>query len=379
MKIGILTLPLGSNIGGILQAFALQRALRKMGHEATLVDLGIYPMVPGSRLVQSILDAVPFGNHAWWGLRFRQARHRNARTRAFVRKHMHPRTGRIFKHSTLEALNRKGFGAFVVGSDQIWRKEYTGGRLLSVFGLGFVDSDEPRRIAYAASFGVDHWQFDEQGTRGFKERLSRFDAVSVREKSAVGLCRTHCGVDATFVADPTLLLEPSEYVGILEPSDRFEAEDGLFTYILDKSPEKARAVARLAESLSLRPFTVHSDPADIGVETGSDQVASPARWIAGIHAARFVVTDSFHGCVFAILFNKPFVAIGNAERGLARFESLLGTFGLGDHLVTSLSDGEEFRVPSTDWKLVNERVASLRGQSLEFLKNALTRERTIRK
>jgi nitroreductase len=272
-------------------------------------------------------------------------------------------------------IGRYDFDAIIVGSDQVWRPKYARG-ILSDFFLGFVpeDDDKVRRISYAPSFGASDWEFDAGQTAVAKRLIQRFTAVSVREDSGVALCRDHLGVEAQHVLDPTLLLTPEHYARLFDFRQRKSSGDRLLTYILDGNDDKARVTDAIAARLSLRPFSTSgqpSGPADAPGGPGGDKTVEG--WLAAFHDAAFVVTDSFHGVAFSILFNKPFIAYGNPGRGLARFTSLLKMFGLEDRLVVSSKDVDlDGVVQPVDWSTVNDRLSRLRGDSLRFLTSALT-------
>ena len=103
------------------------------------------------------------------------------------------------------------FDAYVVGSDQVWRPTYNLGDKLFDMYLAFADGQQVKRLSYAASFGVDKWEYSDDQTRICSELAKQFDAISVREKSGVKLCADNLGVDAIHVLDPTMLLDPSDY------------------------------------------------------------------------------------------------------------------------------------------------------------------------
>lgn len=148
----------------------------------------------------------------------------------------------------------------------------------------------------------------------------------------------------------------------------------LLTYVLDATPDKLDVITRISEALSIAPRTTSGLPFD-----STDPLTSKAGdktvegWLASFCHAAFVVTDSFHGVAFSIIFNKPFVAYGNAERGLARFQSLLKAVGLEDRIVVSSDEVDLDRLlRPIDWPTVNRRLAGLRAQSLKFLTDALS-------
>ena len=149
----------------------------------------------------------------------------------------------------------------------------------------------------------------------------------------------------------------------------------IFEYTLDRTPEtlgrvheiecRLSEVRSLDEHLEITSFLV-IDPRGTG-EVSARVQPSVESWIAGISRASFVITDSFHACVFSILFHRPFVVIGNQARGLSRIEWLLRQFGLSERLV--VSEG----VPKGDinWEKVDAKLSELRAEAFDFLNNNL--------
>ena len=152
--------------------------------------------------------------------------------------------------------------------------------------------------------------------------------------------------------------------------------NGLFNYVLDRDPAKQEIIKEIASKLHLPIYfssPVKSMYGDKDFEDIDDYVFPPVEhWIKSFYDSDFVVTDSFHGTVFSLIFNKPFVAIINEERGAARFRSLLDEVGLADRLVTDgkCFDDSLLRKP-IDYENVNKKLDKLRRTSLGFLKNNL--------
>lgn len=368
MNTGIVTLPLGSNIGGILQAYALNSALLREGRSPRLVNLLPFPDGAKGMLLNRILDLLPdrLGYDVLWATRYRSVLDRTRHLRRFVSSRVAPKTRKIGSLASLRREGRSGFDAFVTGSDQVWRKEYARGNLFDAFCLGFAPPGTVK-VSYAASFGVSDWPFDDIDTRRMRQHLSEFSGISVRESSGVELCRERLGIEAVQVLDPTMLLEPSDYIGLLSGSDRVDFESGLFAYMLDPDPFKTEIIHKVATSRSLVPFSM--------LDGRTDSRPSVEGWLNGFRTAKFVVTDSFHGCVFSILFRKPFIAIGNSGRGLTRFTSLLECFGLEDRLLLPNPAGGSNTPPidEPDWSSVESRLDARRRESLSFLARSLRR------
>ncbi len=334
MRIGILTLPLHTNYGGILQAYALQTVLERMGHEVVVIDTPNVRPTPslftlGKRIIKRLL-----------GYRvgvFSERKHNRTypiisqHTQPFIDKYIH----RKVVHSP-EELQESNFDVIVVGSDQVWRPKYYG-KIENAY-LDFAKCWNIKRIAYAASFGTDDWEYSLEQTKECGELLKKFDAVSVREASGVGLCKEHFGVESLHVLDPTMLLEKEDYIHLIEAAATPKSKGTLLNYILDETPEKRALIEQIAKEKNLTPFRVNSRVEDRTAPL-EERIQPPVEeWLRGFYDAEFVVTDSFHACVFSILFGKPFVVVGNKERGMARFDSLLKMFGLEDRLVCNLDD-----------------------------------------
>ncbi len=271
--------------------------------------------------------------------------HPNLKQRKYIAKNINSfieaklnRTRQIHSPQELELLRRYNFDGYVVGSDQVWRSLYSPD--ITSYFLAFVpDQANVKRIAYAASFGVGDWEMTPKETKLCSELAKKFDAVSVRENTAIDLCQRYLSIDAMQVLDPTLLLSHEDYLEIVaEKNQGTEFPKGLFVYILDDSQDKRRIVDRV--SLFLKLPVLRGLPefkfSEVGAKRIDECVIPPVEsWLQGFINAKYIITDSFHGCVFSIIFNKPFLAIGNKSRGMTRFESLLSLFCLNERLIHS--------------------------------------------
>lgn len=369
MKIGILTLPLHTNYGGILQAYALQTVLERMGHEVSLIEkrrepfklpLWKAPLSYGKRILKNMIGH-PFP------IFYEQKLNREIPvvcqyTDKFIKKHI---KRRIIDNYI--DVHQYGFDAIVVGSDQIWRPKYF--RPIEHAYLDFTEGWNIKRIAYAASFGTDKWEYTLKQTRICRRFLQSFDTVSVREISGVDLCREHFNIQAIHVLDPTMLLEPGDYIKLFEAAGTPKSPGTLLNYILDETPEKMALIEKLSKDKGLVPFRVNSKVENINAPL-QERIQPPVeQWVRGFYDAEFVVTDSFHACVFSILFNKPFLVIGNAARGMSRFTSLLRMFGLEDRLIDgSLSNNITIDI---SWRDVIAMLDHNRRGSYDVLLNSL--------
>ena len=369
MRIGILTLPLHTNYGGILQAYALQTTLERMGHKVFLIEkrreplklpLWKAPLSYGKRIFKNIIGH-PFP------VFYEQKVNREM---PIVRQYTDKFIDKYIKRRIIDDyvdVSEIDFDAIIVGSDQIWRPKYFPN--IETAYLDFTKDWNIKRIAYAASFGTDEWEYTPKQTKECGRLLQNFNSVSVREKSGIDLCRERFHLKVTHVLDPTMLLEASDYVKLFEAAKTPKSPGTLLNYILDETSEKTALIEKIAKDRGLVPFRVNSNVENINVPL-QERIQPPVeQWLRGFHDAELVVTDSFHACVFSILFKKTFIVIGNVERGLSRFSSLLSMFGLEDRLISNSSSSDV--TTDISWSDVIALLDHNRNESRDFLSNKL--------
>ena len=204
-----------------------------------------------------------------------------------------------------------------------------------------------------------------------KKWIQKFDAVSVREDTGVKLCSTYYDIKAKHVLDPTMLLSKDDYVDLIEKSDVPKSKGNLFCYILDNTDEKMNVVKNIEKQRHLSSFFMNGDCGNWTEDLEKRIQPTVESWLRAFYDSEFIVTDSFHACVFSILFHKQFWVIGNKDRGLARIHSLLSMFGLEDRL-TSDTGLDINRMKTIDYDRVDEILAKYREDSRSFLIQALT-------
>lgn len=369
-RVGLLTLPLHKNYGGILQAAALYEYLTTSGFETVLLERGIRKSWKNA--VAQFLARTPsaiilgagsriFRHEKFHALQSFISNHR------FIWRFLPRRSGPIHDSAGMRhAIDRLGLDIIIVGSDQVWRQDYLPPDALSDYFLGFAEGTSARRVSYAASFGHAGWRYPEH-TDEVSALLSRFSAVSVREASGVGICSDVLGRgDAVHVLDPTLLVDPAFYKRV---ADAPTAKTGkvLFEYILDHDGE----VPTIGEDVAASLWSEY-EICSVALEVGG-ALPGVGGWVRAIMDADFIVTDSFHGMVFSIIFQKDFIALVNHKRGADRFISLVGLLGLEDRLLAenSRSHAREISARPIDYSAVSVRLELLRERSRDFLRNAL--------
>ncbi|ACT91331.1 polysaccharide pyruvyl transferase family protein [Dyadobacter fermentans] len=367
MKIGIITLPLHSNYGGILQAYALQKALSALGHQAFVIQ-------PDKQNIPLVKRAIKFSKNTIKWLRgdnvifnIDELKENASRiTRPFVDKHI-PLVSKSAIYSDEEL---RSFDAFVVGSDQIWRPKYYPNIAEAYFSF-LPENSTAKRIAYAPSFGTDSWEYSISQAAECKRLIGKFNSLSVREISAVDLCNAHFNVKAEHVLDPTLLIERQTYIDLFQTSNKIHSGGTLFSYILDMNDEKTSAIKHIEKQLNVTSFSPSKPSIKKNVPIELNIEYSVEQWLKAFNDAEFIITDSFHAVVFSIIFNKPFLVWGNVQRGLTRFSSLLRIFDLEDRLVTSAKSVESVVAKKIDWQHVNSLHEKKKNESIQFLQEAL--------
>lgn len=352
MKIGILTQHFLLNYGGIIQNFALQRVLMKLGHAPlTFEHDTCYSRTRWLlRTVKHILRMRSFRNLPVYPIY--KGRIGNKNFIKFVLRNIRSVPVKDFVPSLTAQY---GIDAYVVGSDQVWRPAFNLGPRLGNMFLDFAD-DKVKKFSYAASFGCKEWEYTKEQEKACSKLARRFDAISVREASAVDLCKNHFGVDASLVLDPTLLLNKEDYEKVCNNIPKKEKH--IFVYSLVVGESVMNVASKVSEAKDL-PIVVKEAGGKVKKEDSIED------WFAEFRDAEYVVTDSFHGMVFSIIFNKPFYIVMNPSGGNDRYISLLSQLGLMDRII---KDNQISSLESINWDGVNQKLAVLRQESMNFLK-----------
>lgn len=366
MRAGVITFHSAHNYGATLQTWALQKTLAKLGAEPCVINY--HPKVIDVLYEVPKLDT----GAKWWQYltrrgvrrRRRQLKIRYARYSAFLQDNI-KRKGDYRTFRELEE-NPPGLDCYIAGSDQIWNPDHTDGYDPAYF-LGFAEKAS-RKIAYAVSIGRE--RFPAQYREVFGEAIRSFDAVSVREPSAAAAVSEAFGAEVPVVLDPTLLLTREEYEELFVPTKRREK------YILVYMMENNRRLVQLANRISVvtgLPVIQRKPGKIFHNELEPFFTEHPGEFLGELAGAEYILTNSFHGTVFSLIYDKPFLSLLHSQTG-SRISDLLDQLGLAGHL---LHDTKEFRDMGQfflkDAGRVKRRIEELRADSLRFLENALGR------
>jgi polysaccharide pyruvyl transferase WcaK-like protein len=292
---------------------------------------------------------------------------------AFKERYILNKTKSIFNESDLcKTASDLGLDAIIVGSDQVWRMDYMKSLYKNAF-LNFIADPKTSKIAYAASFGKDKWT-ETNLIEKVKQLISDFDAVSVREDTGITICQDVFKLkNVSHVVDPTLLVKPSYYNKYLNNSK--SSGSGIFTYVLDNNEFRSNVISKISKSKDMPVCTINIDKNfDKLSKIKNYKLPSMEEWLKGFKEADFVITDSFHGTIFSIIFNKPFITVVNEKRGATRFTSFLKLLNLEQRLIYDgrNNDLNVWEQP-IDYNEVNNLLSKWRELSQSFLDSALNK------
>lgn len=346
MKIGIVTLPLHFNFGGILQAYALQEVLHEWGDSFIIKSY--------QHGIKAIIKTLLY---------------RQSGIFRFVKNKI--RYDYLHEPFSLDELTSKGYDVLVVGSDQVWRPCMGVSREANVnrYFLKTIGKGKIKKISYAASFGVDYFDFTHEEKKKAQSLIKDFEAVSVRETFGITLCSEYLGrVDAKLVLDPTMLLNETDYLNIMGNSPFKSQNKHCFIYLLDYDKAENKEIVETLIPLNTEVFTAKVEKNILKKYFNiKDSVEG---WLAAIYNSDLMITDSFHGCVFSILFHKDFYVMGNIIGGNARIYSLLSLFELDDRLIDKNTNPE--KIKPINWQQIDLKLQTLRTMSFDFLSKTLS-------
>lgn len=368
MKIGILTFHNAHNYGAVLQAYALKEKIRQLGHQAEIINY-CNPLIEKqySKKLKSTIS--------WRDLRHPRLLFRKIKVTSelgyrqkaweekciafetFMRQYLLEEEKNKIESQDLDKLD---YDSLIVGSDQIWESKLTGGLDL-VYLLGFPYSGG--KIAYAASRAGKNIPEEEQAVMA--EYLNQFDFLSVREEPLRKVLEELLHKDILTTLDPTLLLKGQDYVPIMTQK-ALVPETYLFVYFVAEDEALMKLAEDIAKQQQLtlielhyflqRKYKNHHQLANIG----------PEEFLWYIQNAKLVLTNSFHGTVFSLLFHKEFYCVCKKNMRIA---SLLHMLGLEHRQIYEISEITENQ--NINYERVDVLLEEQRRQSLLFLKKAI--------
>lgn len=370
-KVGTLTFHIAHNYGAMLQAYALPKAVESLGHRCEIIHY-CFPYIYKWGHVVRFSDLRETHGLIGGTLRFIKRLLKGTYNPALQKnkfEHFIYRTMPLSKTAYRSATELKNmdYDAILFGSDQIWNSGLTGG-IAKEFVGGFACLEKTKKIAYAASCGRSC--FNQEEKESYYPLLRSFSALSVREQ---GLCRSLCedGFPAKQVLDPTLLLTKHQWQKLIQAKkyQKLRPEkDYLLVYVFDEDPSIYHLIDTIAEIYNLEVCCIAYQMKDEIKKYRVYTDCGPEDFVALFAGASRVVTTSFHGTVFSILFEKPLYCVPHPTLH-ERTDSLLALLGLTDRSCSANTDIAALQ--EIDWIGVSEKLNKHRKASLEFLKEAI--------
>lgn len=359
MKTGTITFHCTDNPGSLLQTYALHKTLNDLGCENEVINYQKKgwknEFAAKYYLYLSKFGVLKYPLGLAWRIYIGLKRYCFL---YFQRKNIVLSSRKICKKEDLKILEKK-YDVVISGSDQIWnvyneKVDYS-------FFLDFV-SDDRKKVAYAASFGMD--SVPEKNKQEIINLLNAYSAISVREQEAMHLVSELIGKNVQQVLDPTLLLNQEQWNDLAKKS---KYKNYIFLYVRRREKKIADYCSRLSEQTGLRIVEV-TGTRKLVRSAKNVKLWSPVQWLGLIRDSNYVVTNSFHGIVFSIIFKKEFYAFpleGSQDSGNSRMYSLLRMFGLEDRLIEA--PDVDYKKECIDYEKVEEIIKKEQKKSMKFI------------
>lgn len=364
-RIGIITYHRSRNYGAQLQAYASRVALEKMGHQAEVIDCNYIGQTKSIfswqfRGLKGLCGALRNNMLALIS--------ENKRAQMFA-EFSRTAIGRSAPCHSKEALEQqcKAYDAVITGSDQVWHPQICEGN--TAFFLDLPLKRE-QKIAYAPSFGVS--EYTEEEVQHYMPFINSIGHLSVREQAGQELIRRHTGREAQLVLDPTMLLTRHDWEQLAKPAPYRKPYLFYFT-ILNEPPGLDALVRHIAAERGLQIVRIGSLKDILKRGFINARANGPREFLGLIRDADFVVTTSFHGSVFSILFEKEFLCVLNNNNRNSRLQTLADQTGLSTQVVHDVGTFDfkrDYRKP--DYDTTRQLLCELKESSLNFLHRALS-------
>ncbi|MDD2476371.1 MAG: polysaccharide pyruvyl transferase family protein [Dysgonamonadaceae bacterium] len=364
-KVAIITFHSSHNYGSVLQAYALQNFILKLGYKCEIINfrterqIDLYTVFTKRKGIKYLFK------NASHLLYYKSLSKRYIKFEEFINNHLKLTDKTYRELSELEDANFD-YDYYISGSDQIWNP--VPADFDWAFYLAFVKKG--KRISYAPSFGQLGSTGDGETKSLIRHYLSNYDSVSVRDYIAQGIVKEFINILPPITLDPTLLLKKEEWNGLVD-QDYSANKEYIFFYTLSANKEIIKVAEILSKKLKLPIITSNfSNQYDVFSSYIKKFDTGPKDFLSLIKNAKLVLASSYHGTIFSILFNKPFYSFkGNQD---ARISYLLEITGLKSRSIDLSNIHEESNNAfNIDYNSANIRIEKEREKSLLFLKKAL--------
>jgi len=334
-RINLLTIHYGKCYGAVMQTYATCRLLEEAGHEVTVINL-VHP-----KLEKTYLNWRKFPDLI-----------REFQFFLFKRNYFSPMTRKTY---SMDKITLPDADVTLVGSDQVWNRDITAGFGTAVY-LDFVPENQ-KRVAFCSSFGKSEWNEDAEYTETLRNLFSKFNAISIREKSGVEIMKDTFGLSSINLQDPTIGY--GNFEGLIYNK---KPKAQIFTFLLNTSKEAQAKAKHIANEIGVPLYKKN--------KINRYLFSGPRHWLTNIHNSEYVITDSFHGLALSIIFHKQFFVFCADPKKFTRLKSLLDLLGLSNRYIDSIEDFNtrkaELLAP-IDYTAVDSILTSERDKFKEFI------------
>lgn len=341
-KIGIITIYDENNYGNRLQNYAVQEVLKSMNFDVqTIKNINLENKENYFKQVEELLPA------------------RRKKFLKFIEENMN-NTDEIILHSEISKNFHEKYDYFVIGSDQIWNYNFKD-RFSDVVFANFAPKE--KRISFSASFGISEVPNEDYN---IYDELKNIKAISVREKAGAEIVKKITGRnDAVVLIDPTMMISKEKWMSVMKRPEQLNNKKYILKYFLGKfSNEKQKEIELFAKANDCEIVDV--------LDKNSFYATGPSEFLYLIKNAYLVITDSFHSCVFSILFNTPFLIYEREQiktnNMYSRIDTLLNTFKLNDRKFKGKIEKTQLEV---DYSHIENILSKEQYKVTEFLNKAL--------
>lgn len=361
MKIGLLTFHSAHNYGAVLQAYATQEKVKELGYDIEVINycpdylikqklFAISTNVSFLITIKSVIES--FVTFPW---RIK----RKINFEKFINQKLNISKINYKNKKFTENLH---FDTFIMGSDQVWNCKLTKG-FDPIYLGNFKTKQAAKKISYAAS--MSHYGLTETEKEEFSKLLFNFNAISVREKELENFIKDEFQIESTTVLDPTFILSKDKWMLIsVKPKVKSKY---VLVYSIDLRDEAMKIASKLAQKRGLEIIELTMG-VDKNIFINKFQTTSPEEYLGLFENADFVVTSSFHGTAFSLIFNKSFYSLSHGNDKDSRQKTILKDLGLMDRFIKA---NDNLNYEPIDYSIVNPKLENLRQQSIKFLTNNL--------
>ncbi|PAT01094.1 hypothetical protein CI105_08165 [Candidatus Izimaplasma bacterium ZiA1] len=365
MKIGIITYHNAHNYGAALQTFALQKTLLKMHNVDEVEIINFTPNLEDesiNRKIKILVKKILIKSIRCLPKKlFPQSLRRFREFNDFSRENM-ILTKKNYKSIDDLVRMKEKFNIVITGSDQVFNPDISL-KSTNAYFLDFISDGFTTKASYAASFG--DVSVLKKNIGYVIEKLSSFDYISIREKESVNILKDEFGINCVNSVDPTLLLTAKDWSEF--SVDKFPLNgDYALVYILEKNQDTYKWVNYYSKILDVPVYNFSSDFVSVN-EVGKLDWTGPIQFLDYFRNAKYIITNSFHGTIFSMIFNKDFVSLLPTKRA-DRIENMLEDFGVLDRAIniSNVTKGNIFK-SQLNYSLIEEKINTIRAESEKYL------------